>query len=209
MRSWAGYWPEQTAGIDDLACGETDMSTSDEWRTIHNPLTGEVLTFLETGIDRMVGELTLPPGGEPVPPHAHPGSESFEVLAGVLHLQVDRHSMDLEPGESWTVTDEVHSISNTSSRPVVVRLESTLGRRAERGLRAYFGMARDGIIRSDGPPRDILAAALELHRSGLYMPPLPRWAFKALVASVGTIGRWAGKEETVLSRYWPDETEPI
>lgn len=182
------------------------MPTPDEWRTIHNPLTGEVLTFLETGIDRMVGELTLPAGGEPVPPHSHPGSESFEVLEGVLHLQVDRHSMDLEPGESWTVTDEIHSISNTSSEPVVIRLECTPGRRAERGLRAYFGMARDGILRRDGPPKDVLAATLALHLAGLYQPPLPRWAFKTLVATVGTIGQWAGKEEKVLSRYWPDES---
>ncbi len=58
-------------------------------RTIHDPITGEEMTFLETAAesdgDRVVLRLTLAPGGF-VPPHAHAPREDFECLEGTLQF---------------------------------------------------------------------------------------------------------------------------
>lgn len=84
------------------------------------------------------------------------------------------------------------------------------------GLRQVDGTALERSLRKDDQAKDlhvgdtavldVLAGALLRHQGGLYMPPLPRWLHHGLMGSLGTVGRWAGKEK-ILSRYWPpDET---
>jgi quercetin dioxygenase-like cupin family protein len=94
----------------------------DEWRVIHNPITGEVLTFLERTPEQVVFDVEFPPHGVPVVSHSHPGSESFQVLDGQLRLTVGGDVHDLGPGETLTVHDELHGPSNVSDRPVRVRV---------------------------------------------------------------------------------------
>lgn len=149
-------------------------------------------------------DFEFPPGGRPVPQHAHPGSESFEVLQGAIDLRVGRQVHRLAVGETFTVTTELHSPSNPLDVPAVVRVVCEPGAFAERGLRGYFGMARDGLIRDDGRPRDLLAAAvLNVSEEGeLYLPPLPRAVYRRLMRGLATLGRWRGKEE-LLARYQP------
>jgi quercetin dioxygenase-like cupin family protein len=54
---------------------------------IHNPITGEVLTFLESSSEQVVFDVEFTPQGVAVVSHSHPGSESFEVLDGQLRLR--------------------------------------------------------------------------------------------------------------------------
>lgn len=118
---------------------------ADEWRVIHNPITGEVLTFLKRTPEQVVFDLELPPQRLPVAVHSHPGTESFEVLEGTLRLTVAGDVHDLGPGETSTVHDELHGPANVSDRLARVRVTcAELPEFAERGLRGGFGLARYG-----------------------------------------------------------------
>ena len=45
--------------------------------------------------------------------------------------------------------------------------------------------------------------AIVLQRSELYLAPLPVWLYWPLIAALAALGRWRGKEQTLLARY-PD-----
>jgi quercetin dioxygenase-like cupin family protein len=177
----------------------------DPWRVIENPRTGEILTFLDRTPQQVTFDEVFPAGGAPVVKHSHPGTESFLVLDGELRLTVDDKVYDLGPGESYTVHRQLHFPSNVTDRPARVRVTCTGAPAfAERGLRASFGMARDGLIRPDGTPADILAMALLSENGAYYLPIMPRPLWVALTTVLGGIARLAGKRQ-LLDNYWPPD----
>lgn len=147
----------------------------DEWRVIHNPITGEILTLLERTPEQVVFDVEFPPQRLPVVIHSHPGTESFEVLEGTLRLTVGADVHSLGAGETFTVHDQLHGPANVSDR--LARVRVTCAERpefAERGLRDAFGLARHGRMTADGRPKDILAMALLSENGKYYMPVMPR-----------------------------------
>jgi len=108
-------------------------------RTIHDPTTGEAITFLETadesGGDRVVMRLTLAPGGV-VQRHAHPAEETFECLEGQLQFHLAGRSIELSPGSTVTARPgTVHGFRNVSRVPTTLRIVATPGAEVEYGLR--------------------------------------------------------------------------
>src|SRR5262249_42481812 len=76
--------------------------------TIHNPVTGERITFLATSRDTngeaVVIETVVQPHGFVAAAHVHPSqSERFAVDDGTLELKVGGERLFLEPGEIATV----------------------------------------------------------------------------------------------------------
>src|SRR5436305_15280695 len=72
--------------------------------TIHNPATGERLTFHATSADTngeaVVVECSVRPGGFVAAAHVHPTpSERFNVIEGTLGLKVGREKRTLGRGE--------------------------------------------------------------------------------------------------------------
>lgn len=183
------------------------MSAAPLDRTIADANTGETLTFLETsaesGGDRVVMQLSLAPGTV-VPPHSHPTEEAFELHEGRVDFQLDGNPIELRPGSSITVpAGRVHGLRNTSDQLAVLGMVATPGAEAEYGLRLKFLMSRDGYIPvpGSGPPKNVLLGAVVIHRGGLYFPPLPRWLFRLLMASLAALGRWRGREHFLRTRY--------
>ena len=85
---------------------------------------------------------------------------------------------------------------NEAKRPAVIRVVASPGAEAEYGLRMKFLMSRDGFIPTPGaggPPKHLLLGAVLIDRGGLYFPPLPRWLFRALMATLAAVGRWRGR----------------
>jgi quercetin dioxygenase-like cupin family protein len=87
-------------------------------RTIHDPTTGENITFLETseesGGHRVVMRLGLAPGTV-VPPHAHPFEEAFECMEGRLQFRLNGRSMELRPGGGGYAPPPVgHRLNNNA-----------------------------------------------------------------------------------------------
>lgn len=176
-------------------------------RTIADSNTGETLTFLETAADssadRVVMRLALAPGTV-VRPHAHPTEEAFECQEGAVEFQLDGHPIELRPGSTVTVPPHrIHGLRNTSDQPAVLGIVATPGAEAEYGLRLKFLMSRDGYIPvpGSGPPKNVLLGAVVIQRGGLYFPPLPRWLFRLLMASLAALGRWRGREQFLRDRY--------
>jgi quercetin dioxygenase-like cupin family protein len=176
-------------------------------RTIQDATSGETITFLETadesGGDRVVMEVTLAPGAF-VPLHAHPAKEVFDGLEGQLRFQLEGQSVEFGPGSTLTaLPGKVHGFRNASRTPVTLHVVATPGAQVEYGLRVKIAMFQDGAFSSAGRPKDLLLAAVVLHDSELYMPPLPVWLYRTLIATLAALGRWRGREQLLLARY-PD-----
>jgi hypothetical protein len=112
--------------------------------------------------------------------------------------------MEFGPGSTLTaLPGKVHGFRNTSQTPVTLRVVATPGAQVEYGLRVKIAMFQDGSFSNDGRPKDLLLAAVVLHDSALYLPPLPLWLFRPLIATLAAFGRWRGREQVLLARY-PD-----
>jgi len=114
---------------------------------LHDPATGQHLTFLQTAADTG-GELLrvhvrLDPGGR-VPRHAHVRQdERVEVLAGTVSLAVGRHARSLMPGDTADVPRRrVHVLRNTGDGEARFVLEVRPARRMEGTMRAIFRLSR-------------------------------------------------------------------
>jgi hypothetical protein len=84
-----------------------------------------------------------------------------------------------------------------------MQVVATPGAEVEYGLRVKGAMSRDGLLTSDGRPKDLLIGAIVLHRLGLYLAPLPAWLYWPLITALAALGRSRGREQALLARY-PD-----
>jgi mannose-6-phosphate isomerase-like protein (cupin superfamily) len=199
--------------IEMDASHKTDVDTRhDAWRTIENPIEGVQLTFLETAEDtkgaRIVVRMVVAPRGGVMPEFHTKFTETYEMLEGTLAFVLRGEAITLTPGRTIVVPPStLHALRNESPSPITIRVVATPGTVAERGLRAYFGLCRDGLVTKAGLPKNPFVGALILHQSGTYFPPLPIWLSRIMFATFAVIGRLVGGEKT-LARYWePPKTK--
>ena len=184
----------------------------DAWRTIENPVEGVQLTFLQTAQEtagaRIVLRMVVAPGGG-VNPEVHTKfTESYEVLEGTLAFELGGSPIRLAPGTTLSAPPgTLHGLSNNTGSPVTVRVTATPGNLAERGLRAYFGLCRDGLVTRAGMPKNPFVGAIILDEMGTYSPPLPVWISRVIFAALAAIGRRMGGEK-VLARYLEPPSQP-
>lgn len=75
-----------------------------EGQRIHNPRTGQDMTFVAMTDEELVIASVNPPGDHTEPVHVHPQQESgAEVISGRLVFEVDGARHRLGPGESITI----------------------------------------------------------------------------------------------------------
>lgn len=93
--------------------------------SIHNPATGETITFIESTPDALIFEDHLPADCIGVPLHFHERqSETFTVLEGVFQVEVDGERHRLMVGESVTVSaGSAHRFDTHDSGSVRLRVE--------------------------------------------------------------------------------------
>jgi quercetin dioxygenase-like cupin family protein len=143
------------------------MQTIPQQRRFYNPVQQDYVTFLETCREsngkRTHGRLEVAPGGK-VNPHYHSTfSETFEVLAGTLTLQMGHGPrLTLQAGERITVPpDTLHAWSNPSAETVVCDVILEPGHEGfEKALQAGYGLAADGLTHANGMPKSIWHLAL-------------------------------------------------
>lgn len=115
--------------------------TADEH--LHDVLTGQHLTFLQTGEDTggelLQVQVRLDPGGW-VPRHVHARqNEHVEVLAGSVAVRVSGKDRTLAVGESADVPRrKVHVLHNAGEGEARFLLEVRPARRMETAMRALF-----------------------------------------------------------------------
>lgn len=125
--------------------------------TIHNPVAGDSVTFVETvqdGSPRLVCDMTTLAGGQGPPEHIHPSSaEAFEVLEGAVVVELDGTPRTLETGESLTVpAGRPHRFFSAPDRDGRVRVSFDHPGRMEDFLVTFYELARAGRTAADGKP---------------------------------------------------------
>ncbi len=127
-------------------------------QTISNPVTGEIITFIQTAADTagallILDDLWTRPG-QRAAPHVHPRMEErFEVVNGRAALVVDGVEHELEPGEALAVAPGTPHIAwNAGDGETRMRLEFRPALRWEEVVERLFALARDGRTDAYGVP---------------------------------------------------------
>lgn len=175
--------------------------------TIHNPQTGETFTFIETADAtagaRTTGDMDCGPGGG-VPTHRHADHEEWiEVLAGEIEVTMNGRARRYGIGQRAVIERGVaHSWRNPSpGQRLTFRAGMTPGHPGfERFLRVYFGLGRDGRLKSNGLPRRFADLALLAHLDPSILAgplrllaPFMRWSMRRSHA--------CGRDVELLQRY--------
>ena len=173
--------------------------------TIHNPVTGERITFLATAADTdgdaVVIETVVQPDGFVAAAHVHPAqSERFAVKSGQLGLKVGRQKLTLAAGEVVTVEPGTrHRFWNAGEEPVSFVCEIRPALQFESLLETMFALAADGKTNRKGMPNPLrLAVIANAHFDTVRLPFPPAWMQKAGLVLGAPLGRLAGYEPTYL-----------
>jgi quercetin dioxygenase-like cupin family protein len=142
----------------------------------------ERVEVLEHDPARLVLSVHYDPRGRPPPRHLHPRQEEqFEVLSGVLMVELDGPPRPHHPGEPFTVpAGSVHRLWNPFDAPATARWTTSPAGRTLDMFRQIDALHRDG--RTPGPLRlaRIVAGYPEQFRlagpAGRVLSLLPRGA---------------------------------
>jgi quercetin dioxygenase-like cupin family protein len=179
--------------------------------TIHNPVTGERITFLATSRDTdgeaVVIETVVQPDGFVAAAHVHPSqSERFAVAEGTLGLKVDGKETTLEAGDVAIVeAGQAHKFWNAGDEPVRFVCEVRPALQFESLLETMFDLAADGKTNRKGMPNPLrLAVIAKAHFDTVRLPFPPDWMQAAGLALGAPLGKLLGYEAT----YEADEKAP-
>jgi mannose-6-phosphate isomerase-like protein (cupin superfamily) len=167
--------------------------------TIHNPVTGERITFLATSADTdgeaVVIETVVQPDGAVCAAHVHPTqSERFAVKSGKLGMKRGREKRELGPGQWLTVEPGTsHSFWNAGDEPVTFVCEIRPAVQFESLLETMFALAADGKTNRKGMPNLLrLAVIANAHFDTVQLPFPPAWLQKAGLVLAAPVGRLLG-----------------
>jgi quercetin dioxygenase-like cupin family protein len=179
--------------------------------TIHNPVTGERITFLATSADTngeaVVIEVIVEPDGFVAAGHVHPKQiERFAVISGTLGLKVGGTKLELRQGDTASVeAGTPHRFWNAGEGEVRFRCEVKPALQFESLLETMFALAADGKTNHKGMPNPLrLAVIAQAHFDTVRLPFPPAWMQAAGLALGTPLGRALGYKET----YAPESGAP-
>jgi mannose-6-phosphate isomerase-like protein (cupin superfamily) len=179
--------------------------------TIHNPVTGERITFHQTSADTngeaVVIECTVQPDGFVAAAHLHPSqTERFNVIDGRLGMKVGRKKLLLERGDVAEVEPGTpHKFWNIGEDEVRFVCEVRPALQFESLLETMFALAEDGKTNKKGMPNPLrLAVIARAHFDTVRLPQPPAWLQRAGLALGAPMGRLFGYGAT----YAPQAGEP-
>jgi quercetin dioxygenase-like cupin family protein len=176
--------------------------------TIHNPVTGERVTFLAASADTdgeaVVIETLVQPDGFVAAAHIHPSqSERFAVAEGTLGLKVGGEKLTLGPGDVAVVEPGTpHKFWNAGDEPARFVCEVRPALQFESLLETMFELAADGKTNRKGMPNPLrLAVIAKKHFDTVRLPFPPAWIQAAGLAVGAPLGRLLGYEATYESEH--------
>ena len=179
--------------------------------TIHNPVTGERMTFHTTAADSngeaVIVECTVRPGGFVAAAHVHPTqSERFNVIEGTLGLKVGKEKRTLGRGDVAVVEPGTpHKFWNGGDDDVRFVCEVRPALRFESLLETMYTLAEDGKTNRKGMPNPLrLAVIARAHFDTVRLPHPPAWLQRTGLALGAPLGRALGYGTT----YEPQAGEP-
>jgi len=188
-------------------------SNQDEADAIEDPVSGQRVVFRQLTGDRVAGELYVHPGGF-VQMHVHGSQiERFEGVSGRLRFRIGRRRAVLGAGDSVEIPAGTrHAFRNSGDEVAHFRIELTPPLRGEEGLRALFGLQRDGRMRITrfGVPRPVLQVAVlfDEYLDEIHLPFVPFRVQRVLFRALSMLGRWRGYGSTFPEYARPPRTYP-
>ena len=179
-------------------------------RRIYNPVQKDWATFLqtseETGGAYTLIEVEVAPGGGNTPHYHKTYAEHFEVVASELEVLVDKSTRLLHPGEMAVAPQgTLHRFRNPGGAPVRFLVELRPGHAGfEKAVRVAYGLARDGLARADGTPRNPYHLALLLAWSEM-RPPGIFTVVEPLLRFLAQRARRKGLDRELEARYLPSQ----
>jgi quercetin dioxygenase-like cupin family protein len=171
--------------------------------TIHNPVTGERITFhqtsAETNGEAVVIECTVRPHGFVAAAHVHPSqTERFNVIEGTLGIKAGKEKKTLGRGEVAVVeAGTPHKFWNAGEDDVRFVCEVRPALQFESLLETMFSLAVDGKTNRKGMPNPLrLAVIARAHFDTVRLPLPPAWMQRAGLALGAPLGRLAGYRAT-------------
>ena len=129
-------------------------------RVFFNPAINDTATFIKTS-EETNGEYSLLEielyKSEGPPLHYHNAfSEKFEILEGILYLQVGKEKHILNPGDVVIVPKEVpHKFYNLTIDKVIFRITLTPGHLGmENFIKIIYSLAQNGLSDAKGKPKN-------------------------------------------------------
>jgi quercetin dioxygenase-like cupin family protein len=175
-------------------------------RTIFNPIQKDTVTFLKTAADTngeyTLVEVDLADGGG-VGLHYHKTyAEKFDSIDGEVQVRLGKTMYTLKPGQSATAEPNInHLFRNRSGKPCKFRVElKPASRGFEQSLQIGYGLANDGLTKSNGFPKDKLALAwlFDISESNL-----PGWMslFEFILRGQAKKARRKGIDKMLIEKY--------
>jgi quercetin dioxygenase-like cupin family protein len=175
-------------------------------QSIHNPVTGERITFTRTAADTggelLEFELELAPDGKVPGAHVHPEQEErFHVLEGTMKFRLGMKTIVAEAGETVVVpAGRVHKFTNGGDDTAIVRVEVVPALDMEDLLATTAELAHEGNVLASGMPRPLhLALFVRRFRREVRAPFPPAWVVAATTAPLAALARRRGHG----ARYQP------
>jgi quercetin dioxygenase-like cupin family protein len=173
---------------------------------IHNPVSGERITFLQTSRDtageKLEIELELSPDGHVPGAHVHPEQEErFHVLEGEMKFRLGMRKIVAGAGETVVVpAGRVHRFANNGDGVARARVEVVPALDMEQLFEATVELALEGNTTRKGMPKPLhLALFVDRFRREVRAPFPPATIVRALMAPLAALARRRGHGE----RYAP------
>ena len=171
-------------------------------QSIHNPVSGERITFLQTAEDTdgelLEFELELAADGRVPGAHVHPEQEErFHVLEGTMTFRLGLRKIVATAGESVVVpAGRMHKFANGGAQTARVRVEVVPALDMEDLLTTTVELAYEGNVTGKGMPKPLhLALFVERFRREVRAPFPPAWMVRVLMAPLAALARRRGHAE--------------
>jgi quercetin dioxygenase-like cupin family protein len=178
--------------------------------TIEYPAARGRGTFLRTtadsGGEALEMEFVFEPGGSRLPPHIHRlQDETFELLEGTVRFGVRGEFLERAPGERLTVPHGAsHSLCIIGDVTARFRVEFRPALDLEGFFKALYGLGAAGKVNRFGLPGPIWIATLmwTFPKEFFYLPVLPWWLQRSVLAPLALIGRLVGYRTADAQSTW-------
>jgi hypothetical protein len=167
-----------------------------------------VQTAAESGGRRLVMEWHVDAGRPTVSrPHLHPrgGQETWELLAGEAAYRVGKEEHRARAPHEWAIPPDTAHVHPWNVGADQMHVRQTIEVEGEtngvvdgvaRYFETLFALSAQGKVDDKGDIRDLLQSAVtinELLLGGTWLTGPPRWAQRALFATLAAVGRLTGR----------------
>ena len=180
--------------------------------TLQNPVTGEVIRFVEaaadTGGEYVLIEVVVEPNGFVAAAHTHPyQTETFEILEGEVTFRTGSETIVAQAGDTVRVDPGTpHKFWNEGETDARFRTEVRPALQFESLIETMFALAADGKTNRKGMPNPLRLAVIANAHWDVVRLPFPPAAIQKLGLLLGApLGRLVGYEPT----YQPEEPSEV